>query len=59
MRGVKILIKIVLDSNILISAFFWDGNERSILRDCRKGKFHLVLSDFILEEVDRVLIRRH
>ena len=49
------MIRVVLDSNILISAFFWDGNERSILRDCRKGKLHLVLSDFILEEVNRVL----
>lgn len=54
-RGVRVLIKVVLDSNILISAFFWEGNERSILRDCREGIYHLVLSDFILEEVDRIL----
>jgi putative PIN family toxin of toxin-antitoxin system len=46
---------VVLDSNILISAFFWEGNQRSILRECRVGKLHLVLSDFILEEVDRIL----
>jgi putative PIN family toxin of toxin-antitoxin system len=55
MRGVRLLIRVVLDSNILISAFFWDGDQRSILRDCREGKLHLVLSDFIFEEVDRIL----
>ncbi len=27
----------------------------SILRDCRKEQLHLVISDFILEEVERVL----
>ncbi len=47
--------RLVLDSNILISAFFWDGNERSILRKCRSGDHLLIISDFILEEVERVL----
>ena len=50
--------KVVLDSNILISAFFWDGNERDILRKCRKGEYQLIISDFILEEVERVLQKK-
>lgn len=47
--------KVVLDSNILISAFFWKGRERDLLNKCRKGEIKLVLSPFILEEVRRVL----
>ena len=49
------MIRLVLDSNVLISAFYWEGNERSLLRECRSGKYQLVTSSFILEEVERVL----
>jgi putative PIN family toxin of toxin-antitoxin system len=42
----------------LISAFFWDGNERKILNDCRAGKYEMVISPFILEEVDLVLRKK-
>ena len=49
------MLRLVLDSNVLISAFYWEGNERSLLRECRIGKYKLVTSSFILEEVERVL----
>ncbi|MGA1821348.1 MAG: putative toxin-antitoxin system toxin component, PIN family [Thermoplasmatota archaeon] len=49
------MCRLVLDSNILISAFFWDGNERDLLRRCKNGEYHLIESDFILEEVEKVL----
>lgn len=47
--------RIVLDSNILISAFFWEGRERDLLRRCKKSEIELVSSPFILEEVGKVL----
>jgi putative PIN family toxin of toxin-antitoxin system len=50
-----ILKKVVLDSNIFISAFFWKGRERNLLQKCKKGEIKLVISPFILEEVKRVL----
>lgn len=49
------MLRLVLDSNVLISAFYWEGNERSLLRECIIGKYQLVTSSFILEEVERVL----
>ncbi|MEE9150742.1 MAG: putative toxin-antitoxin system toxin component, PIN family [Thermoplasmata archaeon] len=49
-------MRIVLDTNDLISAFFWDGNERKLLRMCRKKKHQLVTSPQILVELTRVLL---
>lgn len=48
-------MKIVLDTNVLVSAFFWKGNERSILEACIDGEHELATSIFILEELTRVL----
>jgi len=49
-------MRLVLDTNILISALFWDGNERKLLRLCRKGKHQLIISPQILDELSRVLL---
>jgi len=48
----------VLDTNIFISAFFWNGNERRALIECKKGKYQLVTSPPILDEVERVLLQK-
>ncbi len=50
--------RIVLDSNVLISAFFWKGRERDLPRNCREGEMELVISPFILEEVGKVLEKK-
>ncbi len=47
-------MRVVLDSNILISAFFWNGNERLVLRACLSGPTKNVISDTIMVEVDHV-----
>lgn len=47
--------RLVLNTNIFISALFWDGNERRTLCGCYKGKYHLITSPDILDEVERVL----
>lgn len=48
-------MKLVLDTNVLVSAFFWDGNERAVLEACIDGEHELATSVFILNELGRVL----
>jgi len=50
--------KLVLDTNIYISAFFWNGNERRVLIECKKGSYQLITSPSILDEVERVLLEK-
>jgi len=49
-------MKVVLDTNILISAIAFGGMPRIILEKVTKGDIQLVLSDPILEEVQGVLL---
>lgn len=48
-------MRLVLDTNVLVSAFFWDGNERRVLEACKDGEHGLAVSAFILDELARVL----
>lgn len=48
-------MKIVLDSNVIISALFWKGNERKVLNKCKERELELIISPEILEEIDSVL----
>lgn len=48
-------MKIVLDTNALVSAIGWEGPPARILRACRGGQFTLVTSPQLLEELTRVL----
>ncbi|MDQ7824072.1 MAG: putative toxin-antitoxin system toxin component, PIN family [Candidatus Eremiobacteraeota bacterium] len=47
--------RIVIDTNVLISALGWSGAERALLMQCRKGVFQLVISLPLLKELERVL----
>lgn len=48
-------MKLVLDTNVLVSALFWDGNERRLLMQCLEGRHRIVTSPALLAEVERVL----
>lgn len=48
----------VLDSNALISSFFWCGKEYEILRKALEGKFELLISGAILAEIENVLDKK-
>lgn len=48
-------MRLVLDTNILVSAFFWDGKERDILIKCKNKDFVLIISIEILDELEKVL----
>lgn len=47
--------RLVLDTNVLISALGWRGAPREIVRHCFAGRCILLLSPQILAEIERVL----
>ena len=51
------MIKIVLDTNILISATIWQGNEYNLLKLAKLGKIKLILSPEIIKEFEDVISR--
>ena len=51
-------VKAVLDTNILVSGLIWDkGKPNRILRKCFEGEIALVVSQEILEELEKILLR--
>ena len=51
------LLKLVLDTNTLVSAFFWEGNEANLFRKIEQGKAKLYITGEILKEVEEVIKR--
>ncbi len=51
------LLKLVLDTNTIVSAFFWEGNEAELFRKIEQGKAELYVSIEILKEVEKVIKR--
>jgi putative PIN family toxin of toxin-antitoxin system len=50
-------VKLVLDTNIFISAFFWGGIPRKIVERINSGVDSLYVTDAILDEITQVLAR--
>ena len=50
--------KVVLDTNVLISAIVFGGKPRYILEAIIRGRMGLAVSESILEEVKAVLVGR-
>ena len=48
-------MRVVLDTNVIVSGLNFPGNERIVLELALRGRFELCLSTFILEEVAGVL----
>ncbi len=51
-------MRVVLDTNVIISALNFPGNERSVLELALRGRFEFYLSRFILDEAGGVLVRK-
>jgi len=51
------MLRLVLDTNTLVSGFFWDGKEAELLRRIEKRKARLYISKSILEEFRHVIQR--
>ena len=45
------MIRVVLDTNIIISSIFWKGNPHEVFRRGILGEYQLVASTEILDEV--------
>ena len=50
-------MRVVLDTNVFISAFFWGGNPRKLMTRIIDGKDNLFISKEILQEVFSVMSR--
>lgn len=50
-------MKVVFDTNVLISGLLWPGIPNDLLRSARDGHYVLVISEAILKEVEGVLGR--
>ena len=48
-------MRVVLDTNVIVSGLNFSGNERLVLELALRGRFKLYLSTYILEEVSGVL----
>src|SRR3989338_9286562 len=51
------LIKLVLDTNTIVSAFFWEGNEAELFKKIEQCKANLYITIEILKEVEEVIKR--
>ena len=51
-------MKAVFDTNVLVAAFAAEGICSKILTRGRKGQFHLIACPIILQEFERVLIKK-
>ena len=51
-------MRVVLDTNVIISALNFPGNERLLFELALRGRFEFCLSRFILEEAAGVLVRK-
>lgn len=49
--------KLVLDTNTIISAFFWEGNESELFKKIEQGKAELYTTIEILKEIEDVINR--
>ena len=51
-------LKVVIDTNVYISAIFWNGNPRKIIELGRDGKIEIYTSKDIIGEISDVLMRK-
>lgn len=49
-------MRVVLDSNVIVSGLNYSGNESELLGLARHRRFEMVVSEFLLAEVQRVLL---
>jgi putative PIN family toxin of toxin-antitoxin system len=53
------LIKLVLDTNTIISGILWNGNEARIIEKAENEELQLIISSQLLEELEGVWQKQH
>lgn len=53
----KIIMRIVLDTNVYISGILFGGNSKAIIDLILEGKFELFITEEIIKEINDVLLR--
>jgi putative PIN family toxin of toxin-antitoxin system len=51
-------VRVVVDTNVLISAIFWTGKPKQILNKIRRGEILFLTSGTLLEELEGVLTEK-
>lgn len=51
-------LKVEIDTNVFISGLNFTGNSREILKLLRMGEIDVCISPFILDEMERVLVKK-
>jgi putative PIN family toxin of toxin-antitoxin system len=51
-------VRVVIDTNVLISAIFWSGKPKQLLNQVRRGKIIFLTAEVLLVELKEVLTRR-
>ena len=51
-------MRIVIDTNVLISAIFWTGKPKQLLNYVRRQKITFVTSNQLLDELRQILVRQ-
>jgi putative PIN family toxin of toxin-antitoxin system len=52
------MLRVVIDTNVIISALNFGGNPKAVLELARKGRIRNATSPFIISEIERVLTRK-
>ena len=52
------MLRVVIDTNIVISALNFGGNPKAVLELARKNRIHNIISPFIINEVEKVLTQK-
>ena len=55
--GLLTRLRVVVDTNVFVSAFIWGGNPRKVIQKWLREEFVLLLSPFLLAEIILVLKR--
>jgi uncharacterized protein len=50
-------VRVVIDTNVLISATFWPGKPKQLLNQVRRGKIDFLTSEILIAELKEVLTR--
>ena len=50
-------MRVVLDTNVLISAMFWSGKPKQIVNMVRRGEIIFLTSRILLDELKEILVR--